>query len=68
MVKIYEEYSFIEILLNVHDSVVVQYPIDRAEECRLLVKDAMMVELPYKTPLRIPSDGKFSRVSYGDVS
>lgn len=57
----------IEILLQVHDSAVVQYPIEIAEQCRKDLKDAMEFYLPYEHPLKIPADMKVSRISYGDT-
>lgn len=65
MVTIDETLPEVQLLLNVHDSTVTQYPIEKAAYYRQKIKEAMMVELPYKRPLTIPSDGKFSTVSYG---
>lgn len=53
--------------LQVHDSLVSQYPIDNAEETRHKIISAMSVVIPYKTPLVIPVDYKVSTVSYGDM-
>jgi DNA polymerase-1 len=56
----------VEILLQVHDSLVVQYPIEKAEYYRTACKEAMEIALPYKQPLIIPADIKVSTISYGD--
>lgn len=60
-----EQCEGVEILLNVHDSVVFQarhnYPLDR-------IKKALEVVTPYSDPLVIPWDIKLSRKSWGDVA
>jgi DNA polymerase I-like protein with 3'-5' exonuclease and polymerase domains len=56
----------VEILLQVHDSLVIQYPIEKAEYYRTACKEAMEIALPYKQPLIIPADIKVSTISYGD--
>lgn len=67
MDNIMDNYSHIQVLLQVHDSLVFQYPIVRAAECRKQILDGMVIELPYPTPLRIPADMKVSTKSYGDT-
>ena len=56
----------IQFLMQVHDSAVWQYPIERAEECRSFIQDKMRIPVPYERPLIIPVGGKFSTKSWGD--
>jgi DNA polymerase-1 len=55
-----------DILAQVHDSLLMQYPIPVAEEVRPLIMNEMLIPLPYAKPVRIPADFKVSTVSYGD--
>lgn len=57
----------VQVLKQVHDSLVTQYPIDLAEELRPRIIEKMEIKIPYKRELVIPVDFKCSRVSYGDV-
>lgn len=67
-VDCYEKYSDrIDILMQVHDSLVFQYNIPDAIENRNLIKNSMEVKIPYPKQLIIPSDYKISLVSYGDT-
>ena len=67
-VDCYEKYSDrIDILMQVHDSLVFQYNIPDAIENRNLIKNSMEVKIPYSKQLIIPSDYKVSLVSYGDT-
>lgn len=54
------------VLLQVHDSLVIQYPIELADVVRPLIQKNMLIELPYKKPITIPADFKVSEISYGD--
>lgn len=56
------------VLMQVHDSLLIQYPIDVAEEYRGRIKELMVFPIPYKPELLIKSDIKVSRVSYGDTT
>lgn len=58
---------YCDILLQVHDSLVFQYPISEAPAMRELLKKEMVIDIPYTPILRIPSDYKISTESYGDV-
>jgi DNA polymerase I-like protein with 3'-5' exonuclease and polymerase domains len=60
--------SVIEILMQTHDSLTVQYPISSTIESRKILKTSMEVEIPYNPILIIPSDFKVSLVSYGDCA
>lgn len=65
-INIREQYPDIDILLQVHDSLVMQYNIDKAEEYRPKILKAMEVPLDYNPPIIIPVDMKVSLTSYGD--
>ena len=67
MVNIDENYPHIDILMQVHDSLVTQYDAKNAEQSRINIINCMEFDLPYDTPLRIPADLKVSTVSYGDT-
>ena len=67
MVNIDENYPHIDILMQVHDSLVTQYDAKNAEQSRSNIINCMEFDLPYDPPLRIPADLKVSTVSYGDT-
>lgn len=67
-VNIIENYGDdVHVLMQVHDSLVTQYPIEKAEFYRSAIKQAMEIDIPYKDILIIPADFKVSTVSYGDT-
>lgn len=58
---------WVQILLQVHDSFVIQYPMVRSTSKDLAeIKQAIEVAVPYDDPLTIPWGLKTSRVSWGD--
>jgi len=63
--NIYERYPHIWILLQVHDSLVGQFPQHRREECLKQLDEASQIVLPYDDPLIIPSGTKTSTISWG---
>jgi DNA polymerase I-like protein with 3'-5' exonuclease and polymerase domains/uracil-DNA glycosylase len=63
--NIYERFPHIWILLQVHDSLVGQYPRHRREESLRNLEEASQIVLPYDDPLIIPSGTKTSTVSWG---
>lgn len=63
--NIYERYPHIWILLQVHDSLVGQYPMHREKECLAQLDEASNIVLPYDDPLIIPSGTKTSSISWG---
>jgi len=67
-VEIAEKLPLVEIKMQVHDSLVMQYPVETATYHRKEVVKCMELELPYAGGLIIPSDIQVSRVSYGDVA
>jgi DNA polymerase I-like protein with 3'-5' exonuclease and polymerase domains/uracil-DNA glycosylase len=64
--NIYDRYPHIEVLLQVHDSLVGQYPLHRRAECLAQLDEASQIVLPYDDPLVIPSGTKTSSISWGD--
>ena len=64
--RIYEELKHIQILLQVHDSLVGQFPTFRRDECLKQLAAASVIELPYEEPLVIPVGVKWSEKSWGD--
>lgn len=56
----------VEILIQVHDSLVGQGPIERKDELVKRVLECFAVPLPYDDPLTIPAGLKTSEKSWGD--
>jgi DNA polymerase I-like protein with 3'-5' exonuclease and polymerase domains/uracil-DNA glycosylase len=63
---LHERHPMIWVLLQVHDSLVGQYPIHRRDEAHRQLDEASRIVLPYDDPLIIPSGRKTSTVSWGD--
>jgi len=63
--NIHRNESDVQVLLQVHDSLAGQYPIDRGEVYRDRILSHCAVELPYPEPLTIPVGLKTSTVSWG---
>lgn len=61
-----ERFPHIWTLMQVHDSLVGQFPTHRQDECLRQLDEASQIVLPYDDPLIIPSGTKISRVSWGD--
>lgn len=55
----------VEVLLQVHDSLVIQYPIRYREECLAAIRKLVAVTVPYPDPLVIPWGLKTSTKSWG---
>jgi DNA polymerase I len=66
--RIEHELPGCEILLQVHDSLVGQYPAARAAHFRSRLADLSRITIPYADPLVIPTGLKVSTKSWGDVS
>lgn len=64
--NLYKQYPWIEVLLQVHDSLAGQFPTHRLEEAKAALKLASRVVIPYPDPLVIPTGLKLSAVSWGD--
>lgn len=63
--NVYKRYPHIWILLQVHDSLVGQFPLHRRAECLAQLDEASQIVLPYDDPLVIPSGTKTSTISWG---
>lgn len=63
--NIYKNYPHIWVLLQVHDSLVGQFPQHRRAECLAQMEEASQIVLPYDDPLTIPSGTKTSTISWG---
>jgi DNA polymerase I len=64
--NIYEQHKHIQILLQVHDSLVGQFPAHRKEESLKQLAECGEIVLPYEDPLVIPVGMKWSEKSWGD--
>lgn len=64
--RIWDEYKHIWILLQVHDSLVGQFPSHRLVECQEQLEKAADYVIPYMDPLVIPVGIKCSDKSWGD--
>ena len=64
--KVWEQHKHIQILLQVHDSLVGQFPTFRRTECLSQLAEASKIELPYSEPLVIPVGVKWSEKSWGE--
>ena len=65
-VKIRETLPDVQILLQVHDSLVGQYPIHCSAELQSAIVAASEISIPYADPLIIPVGIKTSQRSWGD--
>ncbi len=57
----------VQILLQVHDSLVLQVPEELFPEIVLEIEHEMLIPIPYSDPLTIPVTFKASSISWGDV-
>lgn len=64
--NLYERFPHIWVLLQVHDSLVGQFPTFRKAECLSQLHEAGQIVLPYADPLIIPVGIKTSEKSWGD--
>ncbi len=65
-VNLWENNKWVEVLLQVHDSLAGQFPTARKEEALACLREAGKVVIPYPEPLIIPIGIKCSEVSWGD--
>lgn len=63
--NLYEQHPHIWVLMQVHDSLVGQFPQHRRVECLAQLEAASQIVLPYDDPLIIPSGVKTSTISWG---
>lgn len=64
--NLYNNHKHIQILLQVHDSLVGQFPTYRQDESLAQLHAASQIVLPYEDPLIIPVGVKWSHKSWGD--
>lgn len=64
--NIYDNLKEVEVLLQVHDSLVGQFPTHRREHCLARLQEECRITVPYDDPLIIPIGIKTSEVSWGD--
>lgn len=64
--NIYNRLKEVDVLMQVHDSLVGQFPIGRTDLITSIVEQAKIV-VPYPDPLVIPFSVKTSNTSWGDV-
>ncbi len=64
--QIRREYPWLQLLLQVHDSLVFQIPISKEGQLDF-VRKSLNVEIAYSDPLTIPWGMKTSRQSWGDI-
>ena len=64
--NLWEQHRHIWVLMQVHDSLVGQFPTYRKVECLRQLAEASQVVIPYADPLVIPVGVKTSEVSWGD--
>lgn len=65
MKKLHREYPWIQVLLQVHDSLGGQFPTWRQAEAELIIQQAVEIELPYASPCTIPAEVHTSPISWG---
>lgn len=65
--RVYDELPWCQLLLQNHDSIVVQFPADNAEERVEEVRQRLLIPIPYEDELIIPVGWKMSEVSWGAV-
>jgi DNA polymerase-1 len=66
LVRIDEDLDDVQMLIQVHDSVVGQYPTHLRDRLQPLIRERLLIEVPYDDPLIIPIGMKTSTKSWGD--
>lgn len=66
--NIHEQFPHIWTLMQVHDSLVGQFPTHQKETCINQIRSAAAITIPYPDPLIIPVGIKTSAQSWGDCS
>jgi DNA polymerase I-like protein with 3'-5' exonuclease and polymerase domains len=67
LVAIDEQLPEVQMLIQVHDSVVGQFPSDRLDLVES-IRERLRIVIPYDDPLIIPVNIKFSNTSWGECS
>jgi len=68
LLNIYENMPDIQLLLQVHDNLIMQGPIEKAVENGKKIKEYTEVVVPYDDPLTIPVSISASPTSWGDAA
>lgn len=67
LVRLDKQISEVQLLMQVHDSVVMQFPTSCYPAILPKIKEALSVVVPYDDPLIIPTGAEVSTISWGDV-
>ncbi len=68
-IALVDNVPWVEFLLQVHDSIIVQYPIKYSDRLDDIKTALHSVSIPYKpVPLTIPWEAKVSRTNWGDAT
>ena len=67
-VAIWEGVPDAQVLIQVHDSLVGQFPTAKAEECKAGIAEVSRIVIPYDDSLIIPTGMKTSVISWGDCA
>jgi len=67
MLRIYRELPEAQLLLQIHDSLLMQVPADLCPAIFPVIMEKMRIVVPYKDPLIIPVSLKYSRTSWGEM-
>ena len=65
-IQLVRKFPKVQVLMQVHDSLVFQYPISYAEEYKSRFYKELLVPIPYDPKLYIDLGFKYSRSSYGE--
>jgi DNA polymerase I-like protein with 3'-5' exonuclease and polymerase domains len=66
LLNIYRNLPYVQLLLQVHDSLVFQWPASLDPAIRPQIRQNLLIEVPYPDPLIIPVGLKLSPTSWGD--
>jgi DNA polymerase I-like protein with 3'-5' exonuclease and polymerase domains len=66
--NIYQNLPEVQVLIQVHDSLVGQFPIAQRQKCLADIKAQSSIVVPYPDPLIIPTGIKTSQKSWGDCA
>src|SRR5438128_3175031 len=66
-IALVDNISWVEPLLQVHDSLVVQYPIKFSDRLGDIKSVLHSISIPYEIPLTIPWEAKVSRLNWGSA-
>lgn len=64
-VNIYNNLPEVQVLLQVHDSLVGQFPTERKTQCLARMREESLIVVPYEDPLVIPVGINCSEISWG---